>query len=294
MGRPDASGEQGGWKLRLPPLLGNTADSLFPQASGSRGNIGRWRKQKAGKSELRKDIQQEFAGGIVVSIVDPGHDLIGIPLIGRRPFTAEPEETAERHVRPGIPHKGQSGDAVGPRGTDFGDGQGPTIGQRVHDDGLGLNDRAAGTKAMAGRVNLVDVVAAFHLQNAALENAVGDAVLMRLGTLEKADQIRGQRYFRIRETFGRDSQVRTERRRGLIAVVRQKRASENGSGSEEKPEDFPFHHEVGEYKYCTDCRAEDKGAELQAKDCLRLEVKVIAQHEGRTGTAQRKRPEGGQ
>ena len=66
----------------------------------------------------------------------------------------------------------------------------------MNDDGFRLDDRSAGSEAVAGRMDLVDIVAALHFQDAGMENAVGDGILMRLGSLKKTDHVLRQRDLR--------------------------------------------------------------------------------------------------
>ena len=207
-----------------------------------------------------------------------------------RPFAAERVEAADCLLRPSVPHEREDGHPPDP-GADFGYGQVSSVRQGMHDHRFGKDFRATGPQAMAGRMNLVDIVTAFHLQDAVLEKTVGNGILVHLGALEKADGVFRQGCFLRREPLHGSGQVRPERRRGLSLASRDQRPGEDRGGRQQEPEDLAFHDIVREHEDGADCRAEDGGSDLQEQRGLRLDHEVSAEQEGRARTAQRERPE---
>ena len=218
----------------------------------------------------RQQVQQEFAGGIFVSVVNLRHSLVGIPLFGGRPMTTEPEITAKCFLRAGIPYEREGGRSPNLRSY-LRDGKLPPVRHGVHDNRLRLNDRPGRTETVAGRMDLVDIVPTLHFQETALENTVRNPVLMHLGSLEKPDGVFRQRDLRERETGRRDSQIRSERRRGFDIIGKVQRTEDNQRGGQEEKERSVFHHIVGEHKNRAEDRAEDRGADLQEEGSLRLD-----------------------
>ena len=241
-------------------------------------------------SELCERAEKEIARCVLVAVVDLRHDLIGKPLGGGRPAAAEPVVAADRFLRPCIPYKREDGFPPDSR-MNLRDGEFLSIGQGVHDNGFRLDGRPGRAEAVACRMNLVDIVPALHFQETALENAVRNPVLMHLGSLEKPDGILRQRGLRNRETGRCDGQVGPERRRGFDVIGKIQHTADNQCGIHKKKERSVFHHVVGEHDDRAGDRADDRGADLQVEGSLRLDEKMIAQQECRTGAAQRKHRE---
>ena len=211
-------------------------------------------------------------------------------MFGRRPFAAECVETSDRFLRSGVPHEREDWCPVDSR-PDLGHGQAASVRHGVHDDRFGEDFRAARTEAVAGGMDLVDVVSALHLQDAGTENTVRDGVLMHRGPLEKADRVFRQRRLRHRESFHGRGQIGFERRRGLSRSARDQCAGQDCPRRQQEPEDFAFHDVVGKYENGADRRAKDCRTELQEQRRLRLNQEVSAHQERGTRASKRKCPE---